>query len=248
MLPSRLFSLRIRGLGSRYLCSSNMANLKGSALLILAEGAEEMEAVITADVLRRGKTTRPLKFVPFVRPLGQCSCQEFVEFALMFSTDTRTIHVKTVIGGLTGADSVVCSRSVVIKPDMSLEDAVKQGPFDAVILPGGLGGSNNLAKSSKVKEILQDQEQSGRIIGAICAAPTVLHAHGIGKGKTVTSHPSVKDKLDGYSYSEDRVVRDGNLVTSRGPGTAFEFGIELVRAVRGDDGVAEKLAGPMLIK
>ncbi|CAH3036380.1 unnamed protein product [Pocillopora meandrina] len=211
MLPSRLFSLRIRGLGSRYLCSSNMANLKGSALVILAEGAEEMEAVITADVLRRGK-------------------------------------VKTVIGGLTGADSVVCSRSVVVKPDMSLEDAVKQGPFDAVILPGGLGGSNNLAKSSKVKEILQDQEQSGRIIGAICAAPTALHAHGIGKGKTVTSHPSVKDKLDGYSYSEDRVVRDGNLVTSRGPGTAFEFGIELVRAVRGDDGVAEKLAGPMLIK
>lgn len=54
--------------------------------------------------------------------------------------------------------------------------------------------------------------------------------------------------LSGCSYSEDRVVRDGNLVTSRGPGTAFEFGIELVRAVRGDDGVAEKLAGPMLIK
>ena len=54
--------------------------------------------------------------------------------------------------------------------------------------------------------------------------------------------------LKGYTYSEDRVVRDGNLVTSRGPGTAFEFGIELVRAVRGDDGEAEKLAGPMLIK
>ncbi|CAH3160290.1 unnamed protein product, partial [Porites evermanni] len=79
-------------------------------------------------------------------------------------------------------------------------------------------------------------------------APTALHTHGIAKGKTVTSHPSVKDKLDGYTYSEDRVVRDGNLVTSRGPGTAFEFGIELVRAVRGDDGEAEKLAGPMLIK
>lgn len=52
----------------------------------------------------------------------------------------------------------------------------------------------------------------------------------------------------GYTYSEERVVRDGNLVTSRGPGTAFEFGIEPVRAVRGDDGEAEKLAGPMLLK
>ncbi|KAK2552191.1 Glutathione-independent glyoxalase DJR-1.1, partial [Acropora cervicornis] len=78
--------------------------------------------------------------------------------------------------------------------------------------------------------------------------PTALHAHGIGKGKTVTSHPSVKNNLDGYLYSEERVVRDGNLVTSRGPGTAFEFGIELVRAVRGDDGEADKLAGTMLLK
>ena len=52
----------------------------------------------------------------------------------------------------------------------------------------------------------------------------------------------------GYSYSEERVVRDGTLITSRGPGTAFEFGIELVRAVRGDDGQAENLAGPMLLK
>ena len=52
----------------------------------------------------------------------------------------------------------------------------------------------------------------------------------------------------GYSYSEQRVVRDGTLITSRGPGTAFEFGIELVRAVRGNDGHAENLAGPMLLK
>ncbi|CAH3181082.1 unnamed protein product [Porites lobata] len=107
-----------------------MADLKGSALVILAEGAEEMEAVITTDVLRRGK-------------------------------------VKTVVGGLAGADPVTCSRYVVVKPDMSLEDAIKQGPYDAVILPGGLGGSNNLAKLKR--SILQEQEQSGRIIGTICA-------------------------------------------------------------------------------
>ncbi|XP_067049293.1 Parkinson disease protein 7 homolog isoform X2 [Acropora muricata] len=109
-----------------------MADFKGSALVILAEGAEEMEAVITTDVLRRGK-------------------------------------VKTVVGGLTGSDPVCCSRHVVVKPDMSLEDAIKQGPYDAVILPGGMGGSQNLAKSSQVKEILEEQEKSGRFIGAICA-------------------------------------------------------------------------------
>ena len=54
--------------------------------------------------------------------------------------------------------------------------------------------------------------------------------------------------IPGYAYCEDRVVRDGNLITSRGPGTAFEFAIELVRAIRDDDGQADQLAAPMLLK
>ncbi|KAK3729558.1 hypothetical protein QZH41_010893 [Actinostola sp. cb2023] len=188
-----------------------MADTKGSALIILANGAEEMETVIIADVLRRGK-------------------------------------VKTVIGGLSGSDTVQCSRQVMVKPDMSLDDAIKQGPYDAVILPGGLEGANNLSKSDKVKEILTDQYNRGGIVAAICAGPTVFVAHNIGTGNTVTSYPSLKDKMKGYKYSEDRVVRDKNMITSQGPGTSFDFGIELVRAVRGDDGEADKLAGPMLLK
>ncbi|XP_031574332.1 protein/nucleic acid deglycase DJ-1-like [Actinia tenebrosa] len=188
-----------------------MADTKGSALILLAEGAEEMEAVIAADVLRRG-------------------------------------NVKTVIGGLRGPGEVLCSRHVIIKPDMGIDTALKQGPYDAVILPGGLEGAENLAKSEKVKEILTEQYNRGGIVAAICAGPTVLAQHGIGTGKTATSYPTLKDKMTGYKYSEERVVKDDNLITSRGPGTAFEFGIELVRAVRGDDGEADKLASPMLLK
>ncbi|XP_028395939.1 protein/nucleic acid deglycase DJ-1-like [Dendronephthya gigantea] len=188
-----------------------MATTKGRALIILAEGAEEMEAVITADVLRRGK-------------------------------------VETVIAGLSGADPVQCSRQVVVKPDMSLEEACKKEPFDAVILPGGGGGSKKLSQSAEVKKVLKEQEQRDGIIAAICAGPTALVAHGIGVGKTVTSYPSVKEKFKDYKYSEERVVKDGKLITSRGPGTAFQFGIEIVRAVRGNDGVADGLAGPMLLE
>ena len=188
-----------------------MASTKGRALIILAEGAEEMEAVITADVLRRGK-------------------------------------VDTVIAGLSGADPVQCSRKVVLKPDISLAEACKEKPFDAVILPGGGGGSKKLAQSSEVKKILKDQEQRDGFIAAICAGPTALAAHGIGVGKTVTSYPSVKDKFKDYKYSEERVVQDGKLITSRGPGTAFQFAIEIVRAVRGNDGVADELAAPMLLE
>lgn len=87
--------------------------------------------------------------------------------------------------------------------------------------------------------------QQIRFVYAPCAVYIQRHWHCFKSHLSVTFEVSF---ILGYTYSEDRVVRDGNLVTSRGPGTAFEFGIELVRAVRGDDGEAEKLAGPMLLK
>ena len=125
------------------------------ALVILSAGAEEMETVITTDVLRRAK-------------------------------------VKVTLAGLVSSEPVECSRGVVIVPDKSLQDAVKEGPFDVVVLPGGAGGAKRLAASEKVKELLEEQEAAGRIIAAVCAAPSALLSHGIAKGKEVTSHPAVK--------------------------------------------------------
>jgi protein DJ-1 len=75
-----------------------------------------------------------------------------------------------ILAGLEGADPVKCSRQVVVCPDMSLTDALAANPtYDAIILPGGLGGSEKLAQSAKVGEILKEQESSGRIVAAICA-------------------------------------------------------------------------------
>ena len=99
---------------------------------------------------------------------------------------------------------------MVIVPDASLDEAQAQAPFDAVLLPGGLKGSEALFNSKAVGDVLKKHEGNGSIIAAICAAPTALKNHGIFLGKTVTSYPSVKDKLEGsYKYSEDRVVVDG---------------------------------------
>ncbi|XP_071805703.1 Parkinson disease protein 7 homolog [Asterias amurensis] len=184
-----------------------------SALLILASGAEEMETVIPADVLRRGK-------------------------------------IDVTIAGLMGTAPVTCSRNVVIVPDKSLEEAEKKGLYDVVILPGGGEGAKNLAESSKVGEILRAHESAGKIIAAICAAPTALLSHGIAKGKTLTSHPAVKEKMEAdgtYKYSEDSVVKDGTLITSRGPGTAFNFALALVEELKGKE-VAESLVSPMILK
>lgn len=109
--------------------------------------------------------------------------------------------------------------------------------FDVVILPGGLGGTEAFVKSQLVGEILKEQESSGRLIAAICAAPLALLAHEIALGKSLTSYPSVKDKLIAdYKYVDDKlVVQDGQLITSRGPGTAFHFGLELAKVLVGEE-------------
>uniref|UniRef100_A0A914WYP6 D-lactate dehydratase n=1 Tax=Plectus sambesii TaxID=2011161 RepID=A0A914WYP6_9BILA len=182
-----------------------------SALMIVAEGAEEMEVVITVDVLRRA-------------------------------------GVDVTVAGLTGSDTVKCSRSIVIKPDSSLAEASKKD-FDVVILPGGQPGSNSLAASADVGRVLQSQFAAKRLVAAICAAPIALKSHAIAPGCVLTSHPSVKDQMldAGYKYSEDRVVAFENVVTSRGPGTAFEFALKLVELLEGEKKVAE-ITPPMLLK
>ncbi len=84
----------------------------------------------------------------------------------------------------------------------------------------------------------------------LSAAPTALLSHGIAKGKMLTSHPAVKEKMEAdgnYKYSEDSVVKDGTLITSRGPGTAFNFALALVEALKGKE-VADSLVSPMILK
>ncbi|KAI8517439.1 Protein deglycase DJ-1zDJ-1 [Branchiostoma belcheri] len=192
---------RERRLAGNVRITDNMGDDEVTALVILAEGAEEMETVISVDVMRRG-------------------------------------GIKVTLAGLAGTDPVKCSRDVVICPDTSLDEARKHGPYDVVVLPGGLGGAKNLAASAKVKEVLQEQEGKGKLVAAVCAGPTALVKHGIGKDKTVTSHPSVQKVMEeaGHPYTEARVSRDGHIITSRGPGTCFEFALQIVEALRGKEG------------
>nr|XP_048271588.1 Parkinson disease protein 7 isoform X1 [Myodes glareolus] len=160
------------------------------------------------------------------------------------------LHIKVTVAGLAGKDPVQCSRDVMICPDASLEDAKKQGPYDVVVLPGGNLGAQNLSESAVVKEILKEQESRKGLIAAICAGPTALLAHEIGFGSKVTTHPGAKDKmLNGshYNYSESRVERDGLILTSRGPGTSFEFALAIVEALSGKE-VADQVKAPLILK
>ncbi len=164
-----------------------------SALVLLTQGAEEMEAVISIDVLRRA-------------------------------------GVQVVVAGVDGGEPIRCSRDVLITPDVALADV--RGAFDVLVLPGGAEGATRLAESPGVGELLKEQELAGRMVAAICAAPIALQAHGVFEGRKLTSHPSVKSVLEDWgSYSEHPVEADGNLITSRGPGTAFAFALRIVGAL-----------------
>ncbi|TWW61946.1 Protein/nucleic acid deglycase DJ-1 [Takifugu flavidus] len=207
------------------------------ALVILAKGAEEMETVIPVDIMRRAGVS------------DRMPCRDFV-LMLSFCFALSNVEIAVTVAGLTGKEPVQCSRNVVICPDASLEDASKQGPYDVVLLPGGMPGAQNLAESAAVKEVLKDQDGRSGLIAAICAGPTALLAHGIGYGSTVTTHPAMKDKMmtgDHYKYSEARVQKDGHYITSRGPGTSFEFALTIVEELMGAE-VAAQVKAPLMMK
>ena len=123
-------------------------------------------------------------------------------------------------------------------PDLSIA-RVKASDFDMIVLPGGLKGAQTLQKDTRVARLLRALQDNDRYIAAICAAPTVLAAHGMIAGRKLTSHPSVREQLSGAIYDEGRVVIDGRLVTSRGPGTAMEFAMALVEILMGRQKVEE---------
>jgi 4-methyl-5(b-hydroxyethyl)-thiazole monophosphate biosynthesis len=142
-------------------------------------------------------------------------------------------------------DGVIVGRNgIKVLADKSL-DAVMDDEFDMVVLPGGLEGTNNLKADGRVSRIIEHHDEHGRYIAAICAAPTVLLAAGIPDRHRLTSHPSVKSEFKPENYSDERVVVDGNLITSRGPGTAMEFAFKLVELLYGREKVEEVNAGVM---
>ncbi|KAG2180665.1 hypothetical protein INT44_003672 [Umbelopsis vinacea] len=172
------------------------------ALVLLADGTEEMEFVIPVDVLRRAEIT-----------------------------------VTTAGVGLKNGTYAECSRGVKILPDVEAEHigvSWNQEDFDAIIIPGGVGGAKILSESVLVQKLVSSFYERQKIVAFICAGTLVAKSAGVPEGHKVTSHPSVKEQLeDVYKYSEDRVVVDQNVITSRGPGTAFLFALTIVEQLVG---------------
>lgn len=138
------------------------------------------------------------------------------------------------------------AHSIDFIADCTLYD-VDFDKVDMVVLPGGLAGRNNLMNCKEAVTVCKKFNEVGKMVAAICASPSVLGENGILEGRSATCYPGFENQCYGAIMSDDNVVRDGNIITSRGPATAMEFAVELVRAIAGD-AVAEKTAQGLLFK
>ncbi len=132
------------------------------------------------------------------------------------------------------APVVAGAHQIEVKCDRVLEDFPADGSYDMVILPGGIPGALNLRDSDKLMEILRAESAAGKWVAAICAAPVALERAGLLDGKNFTAYVGYDKKIAAGYYCEDIVVRDGNLITSRGPATVYAFGYALVDVLGGD--------------
>ena len=129
---------------------------------------------------------------------------------------------------VTGANGITVQADTLIK-NVIAED------FDMIVLPGGWGGTNHLAENKKVQTLLKEFEDQGKYIGAMCAAPYALHVAGV-LSPRYTCYPSVEEKIRKEGYTDqEKVVLDGKVMTSRGPGTAICFALEIVRLLVGEE-------------
>lgn len=136
----------------------------------------------------------------------------------------------------TGNKEVTGSHKITFKTD-ELSSEVDYEKLDGIVLPGGMPGTLNLGADETVNRIIRQFAQEGKLVAAICAAPSVLGAAGILNGKNAVCYPGFEEKLTGAITSEASVMTDGNVITSRGMGTAVDFALAILRYLSDDETV-----------
>ena len=178
--------------------------------------------------------------------------------AVLLAEGFEEIEAVTVIdvlrrAGIEVAIAATASRAIAVTGAHGIQvmadtqiGAVDAGGCDLVVLPGGMPGSENLAGNPDVLKLVRQVWQRGGMVAAICAAPIALHAAGLLDGRRATVYPSFVPRLTGVQCLDAPVVVDQRVITSRGPGTAFAFALELLRQLGAAD-QAETLAEGMLL-
>lgn len=144
----------------------------------------------------------------------------------------RRAGFEVTVAGIKPGD--ICgAHGIAVKTD-ALLDQVKDKEFDMMVLPGGMPGVDNLRKNPGVIDLLKKMNEKKKTIGAICAAPLVLQEAGLGRNLKMTGYPGVDQEM-GRTFEKNRVVIDGHVMTSQGPGTAMEFALKIVETLLGQE-------------
>lgn len=170
-------------------------------LMLFSDGFEEIETAAPADLLRRAGVS--------------------VELCSITGQNT-----------LTGSHGIRFLSDTVLPDTVDAETAAKIAErYDGVILPGGQPNASTMQKDERVICIVKSFYAKGKLTAAICAAPCVFEKAGILEGKRATSYPECIDPASCAEYVQERVVCDGTVITSRGAGTAIDFGLEILRGI-----------------
>lgn len=174
-------------------------------------------------------------------PLAQ-GCEELE--AVTVIDLLRRAGITVVTAGLDDKP-VEASRGVMLIPDTNLDDALTLA-FDMVVLPGGRG-ADNLDKDPRIHRLVKQMAKAGKAVAAICAAPKVLAHADVLSGRRATCFPGAiaphEAETRGIELVDGAVVRDKGVTTSRGPGTAMDFALQLIEELAGRDKRAEVEAG-----
>ena len=145
----------------------------------------------------------------------------------------RRAGIDAITTGVTARD-VVGAHDIRVNTDITIDELTSD--LDGVVIPGGTKGAENIAESAEAIKLITTLLQGGKLVAAICAAPgLVLGAHGLIGERRFTCYPGFQENVTSGAFSEDRVVVDGNLITSRGPGTAAEFAEAIISYLVGQD-------------
>lgn len=163
-------------------------------------------------------------------PLAQ-GCEELE--AVTIIDLLRRAQINVVVAGL-DQGPILASRGTTLQADTTL-DQVEPDALDMIALPGGLPGADNLNNDSRIHALIHQLSINGKYVSAICAAPKVLLSAGVLTGRRITCYPGALSTLDcsDVTITSEPVVIDGNIITSRGPGTAIDFALTLIEILSG---------------
>ncbi|KGN83499.1 DJ-1 family glyoxalase III [Porphyromonas sp. COT-290 OH860] len=145
----------------------------------------------------------------------------------------RRAGIATITVAVGNSLEVSGAHHITLRADKPL-DEVDLSNADALVLPGGLPGVDNLNASEVLRSTLRQMYDSGRLVAAICAAPMILGQLGILNGKRATCYPSFENHLTGYKASEQKVITDGHVITACSAGVAIDFGLEIIKYLLGE--------------